>query len=128
MVEKGARTALHVFDVPLPARAPELAVSSADDLALKANRCRRGSVGRRCYSISLAIPTDSDNACRFLQGAGERGEAQRRTVGPAFDMRYEANGGKRFARQAAREARRWIRNSILIVVLRELKTIVSLTC
>lgn len=37
VVEEGAAAALDVFDVPLPARAPQLAVPPTNDFALEAN-------------------------------------------------------------------------------------------
>ena len=57
VVEESAGTALHVFDVPLPVRAPELAVPSTHDFGLEAHGCHGGRVGGEggAGGVSLAV-------------------------------------------------------------------------
>lgn len=64
MVEKGARRTLDVLDVPLPILVPELAVSSADHLALEAYRRRRGLVTGHAGQgmvITFRVPSNADD-------------------------------------------------------------------
>lgn len=60
MVEKCARRALQVLDVPLPMRAPKLAMSSTDYFGFESHWCRRWYIGRRIrVRIALRVSTNA---------------------------------------------------------------------
>lgn len=62
MIEKCARRALDVSNVPLSLLEPELAMTPTDDLALEAHRGRRWGVhgdGGMVFSLGIAANLDS---------------------------------------------------------------------
>lgn len=80
VVQECARGALHILDVPLSVLVPEFAMSSADHLALEANRGCRGLVPGcivRSLAISLRITTYTDRLGARGQGATDGGECER---------------------------------------------------
>lgn len=79
VVQKRARAAFHILDVPFSVLMPELAVPTADNLGLEPDRCGRGLVRRRvghCLSIALGVATDTDRlgACGQIAGNWRKGE------------------------------------------------------
>lgn len=65
MIEKGARGALDIFDVPFPILVPELAVSSTDHLALEAYWRRRGLMAGHAGQGMIITFRVSSNADDF---------------------------------------------------------------
>ncbi len=77
MVQKGAGAALDIFDIPLAAFVPELAVPSAHDFALKADGCCRGHVDwdvRRVVSLGISADANDFGAGRKRSRYGREGE------------------------------------------------------
>ena len=71
MVEKRARRALDILDIPFPLLVPELAMTPADDFAFETHRgCRRSIHGDRRMVFSLGITADFDGLFASRQGAG----------------------------------------------------------
>lgn len=97
MVEKGARRALDVSDVPLPLLKPELAMTATDDLALEAHGCRRRSVhGDGCMVLSLRVAANLDRLLAGGQGAGDWREGQGGAARPRIVEGRQAYGGEGF--------------------------------
>lgn len=72
VVEKGARRALHVLDVPLPIGAPEFAVPSTNHFGLEPHRRGRWCAEWRVrVAVTLRVPTNTNDT--ILVGEGSRG-------------------------------------------------------
>lgn len=77
VVQKGARAALDIFDIPLAAFVPELAVPSAHDFALKADGCCRGHVDwdvGGVVSLGISAHANDFGAGRKRSRYGREGE------------------------------------------------------
>lgn len=96
MVEKGARGALYVLDVPFPVFVPEFAVPAADDFALEADGGGRGlvGVGRHGLVVALRVATDANDFIAVGQGAGDGAKGQGRSGGAGIVVGCKANGGR----------------------------------
>lgn len=69
VVEKSARAAFDILDVPLAILTPELAVPPADDFAFEPNRCSGRSIMRNFWlRVSLGVAAHS-----YDLGAGGKG-------------------------------------------------------
>lgn len=88
VVEEGPRAGLDVLDVPLPARAPELAVPARDDLRLEADGQR---VLLRLVRVALAVAADAHDGAGVLERARDGGEVQGGPRGAHLDVRDESD-------------------------------------
>ena len=107
MVQKGARAALDIFDIPLAAFVPELAVPSAHDFALKANGCCRGHIDwdvRGVVSLGISAHANDFGAGRKRSRYGCEGE--RRASRPGIIECAEPDRGQDIDAAGAILARR----------------------
>jgi hypothetical protein len=92
VVKEGARAALDVLDVPPAVLEPELAVPSADDLALEAHRGRRWCIW---WDILLVIPlgvtANTDDLLAGWKSARDGGKLERRPGGTRIVEGAEPN-------------------------------------
>lgn len=78
MVEKRARRAFDIFDVPFAILAPELAMSTADDLALEPDGRRRGLVAVQVghgLAIAFRVSPDSNDFVSIWQRSRNRAKS-----------------------------------------------------
>lgn len=67
MVQKSPTAALDIFNIPLMALTPELAMSSTHDLGLEANRCGgRCARGYLWSTLTLTVSPNLDD-CAFIR-------------------------------------------------------------
>ena len=93
MVQKRARRALDIPNIPLSLAAPELAVSATDDLALEAHRRRGRQARRRVHrNVTFRVTADTNHTVGVGKGAGSRCECERGTSGARVLEGHEFDG------------------------------------
>jgi hypothetical protein len=93
MIQKGAGTALDVFDEPLAIVAPELAMPATDDLALETNGgCRLCTCLRIGGLISLRVSANLDSLTRSGDCAGDDGKGEGGPRSAGLMVGDKANG------------------------------------
>lgn len=101
VVEKGARGALDILDIPAAVLAPQLAVLPADDLGLEANGRGRGGVcGDFGCIVAFRVAANTQHGRLVGQGAGDCGKYQRGPAGSGVLVGDEANRGQVLDRTA----------------------------
>lgn len=93
VVEKRAGAALDVLDVPFSILVPELAVPSADHLALKPDGGCRGLVSgdvAHGLAISLGVASDTDGFCAGWERSRDRGKGEGGAVRAGVEVGREA--------------------------------------
>lgn len=78
MIEKGARTTLDVFDVPLATLAPQFAMLATDYLAFKSNGGGRKRVGKgvSCTNVPLGKSAHFDSRSVCWESTSDNGKGQ----------------------------------------------------
>lgn len=95
MVQKGAGTALNVFDEPLAIVAPELAMPATDNLALETDRscclCTRLRIGS-LISFGVSANLDSLTCSGDCAGDDRKGEGGPRSAGLVVGNKANGRG------------------------------------